>query len=347
MPERQFDIAIIGGGPGGYVAAIRGAQLGFKTAVIERDKLGGICLNWGCIPTKALLKNAELYNHFKNAEEWGITYKDLQFDFSKIVKRSRDVANRNSKGVEYLFKKNKIEHIPGSGRLLGKGKIEVSKSGKPTESVVARHVIIATGARPRTLPNVTIDGKQVISYFEAMVRPEVPKAMVVIGAGAIGVEFAYFYNAFGAKVTIVEMMPNILPVEDREISKLLESSLRKSGIDIYTGAKVESVTTSEEVTVSVSTADGKKQFKGEAALMAIGIQGNVENLGLEDLGIKVEKSWIGVDDFSRTNVEGIYAIGDVAGPPWLAHVASREGIVCVESFAGKNPQPIDYDNIPG
>lgn len=347
MAERQFDIAIIGGGPGGYVAAIRAAQLGFKTAVIERDKLGGICLNWGCIPTKALLKNAEIYHQFKRSEEWGISYKDLRFDFSKIVKRSRDVALKNSKGVEYLFKKNKVEHIPGFGKIVAKGKIEVSNDSKPGETISAKHILIATGARPRSLPNVQIDGKQVISYMEAMVLPEVPKSMVIIGAGAIGVEFGYFYNAFGTKVTVVEMMPNILPVEDKEISKLLESSFRKAGVEVFTEAKVESIKTSKEVAVTVSTKEGKKELKADVALMAIGVQGNIENMGLESLGVKMEKGWIQADDYARTNVEGMYAIGDVAGPPWLAHVASREGIVCVEQIAGENPQPIDYDNIPG
>lgn len=347
MSERQCDIAIIGGGPGGYVAAIRAAQLGLKTVVIERDRLGGICLNWGCIPTKALLRNAEIYNHFKRADEWGISYKDLTFDFGKVVKRSRDVALKNSKGVEYLFKKNKIDHVSGFGKIVARGKIEVSKDGKPVETVSAKHIIIATGARPRTLPNVAIDGKQVISYFEAMSLPEAPKSMIVIGAGAIGVEFGYFYNAFGTKVVILEMMPNILPVEDREISKLLENSFRKAGIEIYTEAKVESVNTSKEVAVTVSTKEGKKELKADVALMAIGVQGNVENIGLEMVGVKVEKGWIQVDDYGRTNIAGIYAIGDVAGAPWLAHVASREGIVCVENIAGKNPQPIDYENVPG
>ncbi|HYQ87656.1 MAG TPA: dihydrolipoyl dehydrogenase [Bacteroidota bacterium] len=347
MPERQFDLAVIGGGPGGYVAAIRASQLGLTTAVIEQDRLGGICLNWGCIPTKALLKNAEVYTHFKNAEEWGISCKDLKFDFPKIIKRSRDVADRNSKGVEYLFKKNKIEHIKGRGTLAGNGKIGISRDGKGVESVSAKSIIIATGARARSLPNAKIDGKQVISYIEAMVLPKIPKSMVIIGAGAIGVEFAYFYNAFGTHVTLLEMLPNILPVEDKEISKLLESSLRKQGIEVYTQAKTESVTTSKEVTVQVTTPEGKKQFTGEIGLMAVGVQGNVENMGLETIGVRLEKGWIQVDDFSRTSVKDVYAIGDVAGPPWLAHVASKEGIVCVESIAGKNPQPIDYDNIPG
>lgn len=347
MPDRQFDLIIIGGGPGGYTAAIRASQLGLKTAVVERDKLGGICLNWGCIPTKALLRNAEIYRHIKNAGEWGISCGDVSFDFTKIISRSRDVALRNSKGVEYLFKKNKIEHVPGFGKLAGKGHVEVSRDGKPVETLTARHIIIATGARPRTIPNVRIDGKQIISYFEAMALQAVPKSMVIIGAGAIGVEFAYFYNAFGSKVTIVEMLPAILPIEDREISKLLASNFRKSGIEIYTEAKVGSVSASKEVTVSVQTKDGRKDLAAEKVLMAIGIQGNVEKLGLEELGVKLDRGWIQVDEFSRTNVEGIYAIGDVAGPPWLAHVASREGVVCVETIAGKKPQPVDYDNIPG
>jgi len=347
MPDRQFDVAIIGGGPGGYVAAIRAAQLGLKATVIERDRLGGICLNWGCIPTKALLRNAEIYNHFKHAGEWGISYKDLKVDFSKVVQRSRDVALKNSKGVEYLFKKNKVEHISGFGRLAAKGRIDVSNEGKPVESVAAKHIVLATGARPRTLPGVQFDKKHVISYVEAMTLPEIPKSMVIMGAGAIGVEFAYFYNAFGTKVTIVEMLPNILPIEDKEIAKLLESNFRKNGIDIMTETKVEGVKTGKEVTIDVSGKDGKKQLKADVALMAIGVQGNIENMGLEAVGVKTEKGWIEVDDYSRTNVDGIYAIGDVAGPPWLAHVASREGMVCVEAIAGKNPQPIDYDNVPG
>ncbi|HLX12439.1 MAG TPA: dihydrolipoyl dehydrogenase [Bacteroidota bacterium] len=347
MPEQRYDVAVIGGGPGGYVAAIRAAQLGMKVAVIERDKLGGVCLNWGCIPTKALLKNAEIMNHFRHAEEWGIAYKDLSFDFSKIVARSRDVALRNSKGVEYLFKKNKIEHIPGFGKLLGGGAIEVTAKDKPASKVTATHIIIATGARARAIPGVPFDGTKVISSTEAMILPSVPKTMIVIGAGAIGVEFAYFYNSFGTKITMVEMMPNVLPIEDKEVSKLLESSFKKAGIEVLTETKVEAVKVGKDVTVSVSSKDGKKDLKGDIALVAIGVQGNVENMGLEPLGVKVEKSWIQVDDFSRTNVPGVYAIGDIAGPPWLAHVASREGMVCIDAIAGKNPAPIDYDNIPG
>ncbi len=347
MPQRQVDIAIIGGGPGGYVAAIRAAQLGFSTAVIERDKLGGVCLNWGCIPTKALLRNAEIYNHFSHAEEWGISYKDLAFDFSKIIKRSRDVALRNSKGVEYLFKKNKVEHISGFGKILDRGRIEVSREGQPAEIISAKYIIVATGARPRSFPNITIDRTKVITSTEAMSLPAFPRSMIIIGAGAIGVEFAYFYNAFGAKITLLEMMPNILPVEDKEISRLLESNFKKSGIDVRTGTRVEGVSAGQEVLVDISSKEGVKQLRADIALVAIGVQGNVENMGLETLGVRIEKSWIQVDDFGHTNIEGIYAIGDVAGPPWLAHVASREGIVCVESIAGKNPQPIDYENVPG
>ena len=352
MPERQFDVAIVGGGPGGYVAAIRASQLGLKTVIIERDKLGGICLNWGCIPTKALLKNAEILNNFHHAAEWGITYKDLSVDFGKVIQRSRGVADINSKGVEFLMKKHKIETISGFGKLLGKGRIEVTKDGpngasKPVETVSAKHIIVATGARPRTLPGVAIDGKKVISSTEAMMLPEIPKSMIVIGAGAIGVEFAYFYNAFGTKVTIIEMMPNILPIEDKESSKIVERAFKKSGIEILTETKTESVKVGKDVTVSVTGPGGKQELKADVALMAIGVQGNSENLGLEALGVKTDRSWITVDDFSRTNVEGVYAIGDIAGPPWLAHVASREGIVCIEAIAGKNPQPIDWDNIPG
>jgi dihydrolipoamide dehydrogenase len=347
MAERQFDVAIIGGGPGGYVAAIRAAQLGMSAAVIERDKLGGVCLNWGCIPTKALLKNAEVYRTIQHADRWGITVKDVSVDFTKVIRRSRDVATLNSKGVEYLLKKHKIEHVAGTARLLGQGRVSVSRDGKIQETVKANHVIVATGARARSIPGVPIDGKKVIDAAAAMVLPKVPKSMIVIGAGAIGVEFAYFYNAFGTKVTIVEMMPSILPVEDAEISKLLASNFRKNGIEIINGAKVEGVAAGKDVNVTVATAEGKTKLTAEVALMAIGVQGNVENLGLEETGVKTEKGWIVADEFSRTSVPGIYAIGDVAGAPWLAHVASREGVVCVEAIAGKNPAPIDYDNIPG
>jgi len=347
MAERQYDVTVIGGGPGGYVAAIRASQLGFKVGLVERDKLGGICLNWGCIPSKALLKSAELYSKIKEGEEYGISVKELSYDFSKIIKRSRDIADRQSKGVEYLMKKNKIEVISGTARFTGKNSLEVTKDGKVVDVIKTKHTIIATGGRPRTIPGVTIDGKKVISSSEAMVLPKQPKSMIIIGAGAIGVEFAYFYNAFGTKVTIVEMMPTILPIEDKEITKILDSSFRKSGIEILTNTKVEAVTVGDEVTVKVSGKEGTQTLKGEVALMAIGVQGNVEQLGLEALGVKVEKGFIKVDEFGKTNVDGIYAIGDVSGPPLLAHVASHEGIVAAEHIAGKAKHGIDRNTIPG
>jgi len=348
MPERNYDVAILGGGPGGYVAAIRAAQLGLKVCVIERDRLGGICLNWGCIPTKALLKNAEVYNTVRNSAEWGISCSDVKVDFTKVIKRSRDVASMNSRGVEYLFKKNKIELIAGRGKLFARGKVEVTKEAKPPETIASRHIILATGARARSLPGVAIDGKKVITSTEAMVLGSPPASMIIIGAGAIGVEFAYLYNSFGTKVTIVEMMPTILPVEDREIARLLESNFRKHGIEIHTGARVERVTAGRDVAVSVTSSEGPRELHSEIALMSVGVQGNVEDIGLEALGVKTERGgWITVDDLGRTSVEGIWAIGDVAGAPWLAHVASREGVNTAEAIAGKDPVPIDYDNIPG
>lgn len=347
MEDKNYDIAILGGGPGGYVAAIRAAQLGFKVAVIEKNKLGGVCLNWGCIPTKALLKNAEIYNHIKHSEEFGINLDNIKFDFKKIIKRSRDVALRNSKGVEYLFKKNKINHISGFGKIISNGKIEVSKEGKITEIVTAKHIIIATGARPRTIPGINIDGKKIITSTEAMLLTEPPKSMLIIGAGAIGVEFAYFYNTFGTKVTLIEMMPSILPIEDKEITKLLESIFKKSGIEILTNSKVEKASVGDKVRISLSSDGKQNEVEGDLALMAIGVQGNVENIGLDEIGIRYEKSFIKVDEYYRTNIQGIYAIGDVIGPPLLAHVASAEGITCVEAIAGKNPPVVDYDNVPG
>lgn len=348
MAEKSFDVLVVGGGPGGYTAAIRAAQLGMNTGIIERDKLGGICLNWGCIPSKALLKNAEIMHTFKKAEEWGITYENLQFDFSKIIKRSRGVADRISKGVEYLMKKNKIDYMPGYGTLLGKGAVEMKAEGKPTERINAKHIILATGARARSIPGVAIDRKRIITSTEAMTLPEQPKSMIIVGAGAIGMEFAYFYNAIGTKVTVVEMMPTILPVEDRELTKLMETSFKKQGIEILTSTKVDSVKASaKDVTVVVTTPEGKQELKGDVALIAIGVQGNIENVGLENVGVQVEKSHIKIDQDYKTNVAGIYAIGDVIGPPWLAHVASAEGVHCIEAIAGRNPSPIDYTTIPG
>lgn len=346
MAEKLFDVTVIGGGPGGYVAAIRAAQLGMKVGIIERDKLGGICLNWGCIPSKALLKSAELFNSFKKAEEFGFSYKDLTFDFGKIIKRSRDVADRISKGVEYLMKKNKIEVVSGTARLTGKNAIEVTNDGKVVDTVKTKYTILATGGRPRSIPGATIDRKKIITSTEAMTLPEVPKSLLVIGGGAIGIEFAYFYNTFGTKVTIIEMLASVLPKEDREITKLLESSLKKQGIEILTNAKVESVVVGNDVRLKVSTKEGTTDVKGDIALMAVGVQGNVENLGLEAVGVKVEKGAIVVDKFGKTTVDGIYAIGDVSGAPWLAHAASQQGVVAVEHLAGKSIRSFDRSNIP-
>jgi dihydrolipoamide dehydrogenase len=346
MAERQYDVTIVGGGPGGYVAAIRAAQLGLKAAVVERDRLGGICLNWGCIPSKALLKSAELYHAFKKSEEFGITAKEVTYDFSKIIKRSRDVSDRITKGVEYLMKKNKVDVISGTAKLTGKNSIQVGKDGKTTDTVKSKAIILATGGRPRTIPGVTIDRKKIITSTEAMTLPEQPKSMVVIGGGAIGIEFAYFYNAFGTKVTVVEMMPTILPLEDKDITKILESSLKKSGIELLTNAKVDSVDVGKDVTVKVTTKEGTKTLQGDVALMAIGVQGNVEDIGLEGVGVKVEKGFVKVDQFGKTSIDGIYAIGDVNGPPLLAHVASHEGIIAAEHIAGKATHGIDRSNVP-
>lgn len=346
MADKQYDVVVIGGGPGGYVAGIRAGQLGLKTLVVEKDKLGGICLNWGCIPTKALIKNAEVLNTFKHAEDFGFSFDNLKSDFSKAVKRSRDISAKSSKGIEFLFKKNKVDHLYATAKIVSKGVIEIDQQGKK-EKINAKHIIIATGARPRILPNIPVDYKQIITSSEAMVLPEVPKRLVVIGSGAIGSEFAYVYNAYGSKVTIIEMLDSLLPIEDREITKILRRNFEKSGIEVYTEAKVESVTTGKEATVKFTTKDGVKEIKADIVLSAIGVQGNIENLGLETLGVKTEKSFIKIDKMMKTNIDGIYAIGDVAGPPCLAHKASHEGIVCVEAIAGKHPHAVDYENIPG
>jgi dihydrolipoamide dehydrogenase len=346
MAEREYDVTVIGGGPGGYVAAIRAAQNGMKVGLIERDKLGGICLNWGCVPSKALLKSAQFYNEFKKAQEFGISYTGLSYDFSKIIARSRGIADRVSKGVEYLMKKNKIEVVSGCAKLSGKNSIEVSKEGKIADSIKSKRIILATGARPKSIPGISIDRKKIITSTEAMSLQEQPKSMIIIGGGAIGVEFAYFYNAFGTKITLIEMMESILPLEDREITKILETSLRKSGIEILAGSKVEGVKNDKDVKVTVNTKDGKKEINADAALMAVGVQGNIENIGLETVGIKTEKGFISVDEFCRTNIENIYAIGDAAGPPLLAHVASHEGILAADHMAGKAKHGIDKSNIP-
>lgn len=346
MAERQYDVTMIGGGPGGYVAAIRAAQLGMKVGLIEREKLGGVCLNWGCVPSKALLKSAELYNAFKKSQEFGITHNGLSYDFPKIIARSRGIADRVSKGVEYLMRKNKIEVVSGTAKLTGRNSIEVTKENKVTDTVKTKNIIIATGGRSRSIPGVTIDRKKIITSYEAMTLPEPPQSMIIIGGGAIGVEFAYFYNSFGTKVTIIEMLPSILSIEDKEITKILDSSLRKSGIDILTSTKVEGVKVSEIVTATVSDKDGKKEIASDITLLAVGVQANIENLGLEALDIKLERGFIAVNEFGKTNIDGIYAVGDVAGPPLLAHVASHEGIVSVDHIAGKAKHGIDKTNIP-
>ena len=345
---KNLDVLVVGGGPGGYTAAIRATQLGLSTGIVERDRLGGVCLNWGCIPTKALLRNAEILQTFRHADEWGITVENLKYDFPRMIKRSRGIAERVSKGVEYLMRKNKIETLRGSAQLVSPGKIEIVADGKSVETVSAAHTILATGARPRTIPGVNFDRQRVLSSTDAMVLQKQPKSMVIIGGGPIGIEFAYFYNALGTRVTVVEMLSSILPQEDHELTKMLDASLKKQGVEILTGARVESVTSnSTEVTVSIIRGEEKKAIRAEVALMAIGVQGNVENMGLEAAGVAVDKGQIRVDQHYRTNVKGIYAIGDVIGPPWLAHVASAEGIHCVEAIAGKEPDVIDYTSIPG
>lgn len=343
----SFDVIVIGSGPGGYVAAIRASQLGQKVAIVEKADLGGVCLNWGCIPTKALLKSAQVYDYIKHASDYGITVSDSKPDFESVIKRSRGVANGMSKGIGFLMKKNKITVINGFGKLVAKGKVEVDNDGKK-ETHETKNIILATGARSRELPNIKIDGKKIVGYHDAMILPKLPKSMVVIGSGAIGCEFAYFYNAMGTKVTIVEYMPNILPIEDEDVSKALAKSYKKSGIDIMTDSSVEKVDTSGSgCKVSVKTKKGTETIECDIVLSAVGIQTNLENIGLETLGIKTEKGKVVVDDFYKTNVDGIYAIGDIVQGPALAHVASAEGIICVENFTGHNPEPLDYGNIPG
>ncbi|MFI5263286.1 MAG: dihydrolipoyl dehydrogenase [Candidatus Kapaibacterium sp.] len=346
----DFDIIVIGGGPGGEPAAIRSSQLGMRVAVIERDRVGGICTNWGCIPTKALLKNAEIYSDFKAApKEWGITYDNLKVDFPAIIKRSRGVSDRNVKGIEFLFKKNKVELINGSAVLTSANTVEVTVKDGSKKTVSAARIIIATGARARMLPNIKPDGKRILSSTEAMIMDHIPESMTIVGSGAIGIEFAYFYHTFGTKITIIEMLPNILPVEDTEVSAELEKIYKKAGMTIYTNTKVSNVAVGDKgTTVEIETADGKKEkIEAECTLIAIGVQGNTENIGLEALGIKMTKGFIDVDDYMQTSVKGVYAVGDVAGPPWLAHVATAEGLVAAEYIATGHSHPVDYDNIPG
>jgi len=349
-----YDIIVIGSGPGGYVAAIRASQLGFKTAIVEKESLGGICLNWGCIPTKALLKSANVFENFSHAADYGITATDFKADFPAIVKRSRGVADKMSKGVQFLMKKNKIDVIMGMGKLNAKKEVEVTGADGKTTAYQAKHIILATGARSRELPNLKQDGKKVIGYREAMVLPQQPKTMIVVGSGAIGVEFAYFYNSIGTKVTIVEFLPTIVPVEDADISKELERVFRKKGIKIMTGSSVEKVEASGSgVKATVKTEAGQEILEADIVLSAVGIAANIENIGLETLKIATDKGKVTVDKFYKTNVDGVYAIGDIVPGPALAHVASKSAIICVEAIAHKEgkykhaPEPVDYGNIPG
>jgi dihydrolipoamide dehydrogenase len=343
----NYDIIVIGSGPGGYVAAIRASQLGLKVGVIERAELGGICLNWGCIPTKALLKSAQVFHYIQHASEYGISTGEAKPDFEAIVKRSRAMADQMSKGIQFLFKKNKIDHIQGMGKILPGKIVEVTDPAGKVTSYSANHIILATGARSRELPNLKQDGKKIIGYREAMTLLSQPKSMVVIGSGAIGSEFAFFYHSLGTKVTLIELLPNVVPLEDEEISKTLERSFKKAGMKIMTSSTVESVDITGDICkVTVKTKNGEEIIEAELVLSAVGIASNLEGIGLEETGIKTEKNKVVVDEFYRTSVPGYYAIGDIVKGPALAHVASHEGIICVEKIAGKEVEPMDYNNIP-
>lgn len=344
----NYDLLVIGSGPGGYVAAIRASQLGMKAGVVEKAELGGVCLNWGCIPTKALLRSAEVYRNTLHAKDFGVSIQgEITPDFEAMVGRSRDVAQGMSKGIQFLFKKNKIDHLQGQGKLVDKQTVEVSDSGGNSQQYKASHIILATGARSRELPNLKQDGKKVIGYREAMTLDKQPKSMIVVGSGAIGSEFADFYNSIGTEVTLVEVLPRIVPIEDEEISKNLGRSFKKKGIKVMTNASIESVDTSGEmVKATIKTKKGEEKREAEVVLSAVGITSNLEGLGLEEMGIETEKDKIKVDEFYRTNVEGVYAIGDIIQGPALAHVASAEGIACVEKIAGAQPDPLDYSNMP-
>ena len=344
----KYDIIIIGSGPGGYVTGIRASQLGFKVAIVEKENLGGICLNWGCIPTKALLKSAQVYEYLKHVDSYGLKAKEIDKDFSAIIKRSRDVADGMSNGVKFLMKKNKIDILEGFGKIKAGKKVEVTNDKNEITEYSADHVIIATGARSRELPFLPLDGKKVIGYRQAMNLPKQPESMIIVGSGAIGVEFGYFYNTIGTKVTIVEFLPNVVPLEDEEVSKQFERSLKKSKIKVMTNSSVTKVDISGKgVKATVKTKKGEQILEADIILSAVGIKSNIENIGLEDVGIVTDKDKILVNDFYQTNLPGYYAIGDIVPGPALAHVASAEGITCVEKIAGLNPEPIDYGNIPG
>jgi len=344
----KYDIIVLGSGPGGYVTAIRASQLGFKVAVIEKETLGGVCLNWGCIPTKALLKSAQVFEYLKHASDYGLTISSFDKDFGAVVKRSRNVADGMSKGVQFLMKKNKIDVINGFGKLKPGKNVEVTTADGKVTIYSANHIIIATGARSRELPNLPQDGKKVIGYREAMTLAEQPKKMIVVGSGAIGVEFASFYNSMGTEVTIVEFMPNVVPVEDEDISKQMERSLKKAGITIMTNSSVERIDTSGSgVKAFVKTSKGEEILEADILLSAVGIKTNIENIGLEDVGIAVDRDKVLVNDFYQTNIPGYYAIGDITPGQALAHVASAEGILCVEKIAGLHVEALDYGNVPG
>jgi len=350
----SYDVIVLGSGPGGYPAAIRASQLGFKVAIIEKESLGGVCLNWGCIPTKALLKSAQVYEYLKHSADYGLKIPGVTHDFPAVIKRSRGVADKMSKGVQFLMKKNKIDVVMGYGKVAGKGRVEVTAADGTKKTVEGKYVIIATGARSRQLPSMPIDGKKIIGYREAMVLPEQPKSMIVVGSGAIGVEFADFYNSMGTKVTVVEFMPRIVPVEDEDISKELEKQFKKKGVTIMTNSEVTKVDTSGAgVKATVKSAAGESVLEADILLSAVGIASNIENIGLEETGIKTEKGRVVVDRHGQTNVPGIYAIGDCSPGQALAHVASKEGILAAEHIAymekklSHAPEPMDYNNIPG
>jgi len=345
----NYDVIVIGSGPGGYVAAIRASQLGLKVAVVEKENLGGICLNWGCIPTKSLLKSAQAFEYATHAADYGVSISgEVKPDFEAMVKRSRGVADGMSKGIQFLFKKNKVETIVGWGKLSGKNTVEVADNAGNKSTYTAKHIILATGARSRELPNLPQDGKKIIGYRKALTLEKQPESMVVVGSGAIGSEFAYFYHTIGTQVTLVEFMPTLVPNEDEEVAKQLERNFKKSKMAVMVSSSVESVDTSgDKCKVTIKTKKGQEVVEADVVLSAVGISPNTEGIGLEELGVETENGRVKVDEFYRTNVEGIYAIGDIVAGPALAHVASAEGIACVEKIAGMNPEPVDYSNIPG